>query len=88
MVTETVVEQVVQALDLGSRRCVGWAIRDTMEVDLVTSARRMARAARQPAPGLISVGDRGSQYAPAAYRTELTAHEWHSRKEARRAIFR
>ena len=38
-------------LDLGSRRCVGWAMPDTMEVDLVTSALRMAREARQPAPG-------------------------------------
>jgi transposase InsO family protein len=30
-------------LDLGSRRCVGWAMRDTMEVELesVSSARRV-----------------------------------------------
>ncbi len=108
-------------LDLGSRRCVGWAMRDTMEVDLVTSALRMARDARQPAPGLIFHSDRGSQYASAAYRTELAAHamlasmsrkgdcydnavaesffatlefelvmtsDWHTRDEARRAIFR
>jgi len=61
-------------LDLGSRRCVGWAMRDTMEVDLVTSTLRMAREARQPAAGLIFHGDRGSQYASAAYRTELAAH--------------
>ena len=108
-------------LDLGSRRCVGWAMRDTMEVDLVTSALRMARDARQPAPGLIFHSDRGSQYASEAYRTELAAHgmlasmsgkgdcydnavaesffatlefelvmtsDWHTRAEARRAIFR
>ena len=108
-------------LDLGSRRCVGWAMRDTMEVDLVTSALQMARDARQPAPGLIFHSDRGSQYASHAYRTELTAHgmlasmsgkgdcydnavaesffatlefelvmthDWHTRGEARRAIFR
>jgi putative transposase len=61
-------------LDLGSRRCVGWATRDTMEVDLVTSALRMAREARQPASGLIFHSDRGSQYASEAYRTELAAH--------------
>lgn len=48
-------------LDLGSRRCIGWAMRDTMEVDLVLSALRMARAARQPAPGVIFHSDRGSQ---------------------------
>lgn len=108
-------------LDLGSRRCVGWAMRDTMEGELVTSALRMARDARQPTPGLIFHSDRGSQYASEAYRTELAAHgmlasmsrkgdcydnavaesffatlefelimknDWHTRDEARRAIFR
>jgi len=108
-------------LDIGSRRCVGWAMRDTMEVDLVTSALQMAREARHPAPGLIFHSDRGSQYASEAYRTELTAHgmlasmsgkgdcydnavaesffatlefelimqhDWHSRDEARRSLFR
>lgn len=44
-------------LDLGSRRCVGWAMRDTMDVDLVLSALRMARDARRPAPGLIFQAD-------------------------------
>ena len=48
-------------LDLGSRRCVGWAMRHTMEVELVVSALRMAREARHPAPGLIFHSDRGSQ---------------------------
>jgi len=61
-------------LDLGSRRCVGWAMRETMEVELVLSALRMACAARQPAPGLIFHSDRGSQYASGAYRAELAAH--------------
>ena len=56
------------------RRCVGWAMRDTMEGDLVTSALRMARDAQHPAPGLIFHSDRESQYASAAYRTELAAH--------------
>ena len=108
-------------LDLGSRRCVGWAMRDTMEVELVLAALRMARDARRPAPGLIFHSDRGSQYASSAHRRELAAHEmlasmsakgdcydnavaesffatlefelimkhdWHSRDEARRSIFR
>jgi transposase InsO family protein len=108
-------------LDLGSRRCVGWAMRDTMEVDLVLSALRMACDARRPAPGLIFHSDRGSQYASGEYREELTTHgmktsmsgkgdcydnavaesffatlefellmknDWHTRDEARRAIFR
>ena len=62
-------------LDLGSRRCVGWAMRDTMEVELVLSALRMAREARRPAAGLIFHPDRGSQYASGEYRAELAAHE-------------
>jgi putative transposase len=61
-------------LDLGSRRCVGWAMRDTMEVDLVLSALRMARVDRRPAPGLIFHSDRGSQYAAGVYRAELATH--------------
>lgn len=40
-------------LDLGARRCVDSAMRDMMEVELVTNALRMALYARQPAPGLI-----------------------------------
>ncbi len=108
-------------LDLGSRRCVGWAMRDTMAVELALSALRMARDARHPAPGLIHHSDRGSQYASGAYRDELAAHgmvasmsakgdcydnavaesffstlefellmqhDWHSKAEARRGIFR
>ena len=61
-------------LDLGSRRCVGWAMRETMEVDLALSALRMAREQRQPAAGLIHHSDRGSQYAASEYRAELAAH--------------
>ena len=108
-------------LDLGSRRCVGWAMRDTMAVELALSALRMARNARHPGPGLIHHSDRGSQYASGAYRDELAAHgmvasmsrkgdcydnavaesffstlefellmqhDWHSKEEARRGIFR
>ncbi|MBL0940379.1 MAG: IS3 family transposase [Gemmatimonadaceae bacterium] len=108
-------------LDLASRRCVGWAMRDTLAGDLVCSALHMAYTARQPAPGLIFHSDRGSQYAAQAYRTQLAScgmrasmsrqgdcfdnavaesffstlefellmhHDFHSRAEARRAIFR
>jgi putative transposase len=62
------------SLDLGSRRCVGWAMRKTMEVDLLLSALRMARDARQPAPGFIFQPDRGAQYASAAYGAAPIAH--------------
>ena len=108
-------------LDLGSRRCVGWAMRDTLEVELALSALRMARTARAPGLGLIHPSDRGSQYTSGDYRAELAAHgmlasmsgkgdcydnavaesffstlefellmknDWHTREDARRAIFR
>lgn len=108
-------------LDLGSRRCVGWAMRDTLEGELTLSALRMAREARRPAPGLIHHSDRGSQFTSGDYRRELHAHgmiasmsgkgdcydnavaesffstlefellmqnDWHTKEEARRAIFR
>jgi putative transposase len=61
-------------LDLGSRRCVGWAMHDTLETDLPLRALRMACGARQPARGLMHHSDRGSQYAAREYRDELTAH--------------
>ena len=61
-------------LDLASRRCVGWAMRDTLEVDLALSALRMAQDTRRPPAGLIHHSDRGSQYAASAYRAELAAH--------------
>ena len=61
-------------LDLGSRRCVGWAMRDTLEVELALSALRSAYEARRPAPGLIHHADRGSQYTSGVYRAELAAH--------------
>jgi len=108
-------------LDLASRRCVGWAMRESLEAEITQSALRMALEARRPAPGLIHHSDRGSQYADGAYRALLTAHgavasmsrkgdcydnavaesffatlefelimkhDWHTRGEARRAIFR
>ena len=108
-------------LDLGSRRCVGWAMRDTLEVELALSALRMARTARAPGLGLIHHSDRGSHYTSGDYRAELAAHgmlasmsgkgdcydnavaesffstlefellmknDWHTREDARRAIFR
>jgi putative transposase len=61
-------------LDLGSRRCVGWAMRETLEVELALSALRMAYDARRPVGGLIHHSDRGSQYTSQAYRDELAVH--------------
>lgn len=61
-------------LDLASRRCVGWAMADTLEAPLAVRALEMAIAARRPAPGLIHHSDRGSQYAGAAYQAVLARH--------------
>jgi putative transposase len=62
-------------LDLASRRCVGWAMRETLDADLAVSALEMAIARRRPEPGLIHHSDRGVQYACADYRAVLTKHE-------------
>ena len=67
------VGDLATVLDLGSRRCVGWAMRDDMDVELPLAALRMAREARHPAPGVIHHSDRGSQYASKRYRAELAA---------------
>jgi transposase InsO family protein len=61
-------------LDLASRRCVGWAMRGTLDAELAVSALAMAIAARRPEPGLIHHSDRGSQYTCADYRELLAAH--------------
>jgi transposase InsO family protein len=58
-------------LDLGSRRIVGWAIRDSLETELVTAALHVALATR-PQPQLHH-SDRGSQYASHDYRALLDA---------------
>ncbi len=49
-------------LDLGTRRVIGWSIRETVHTELVTSALAMALGTRQVTPGLICHSDRGSQY--------------------------
>jgi putative transposase len=61
-------------LDLGSRRCIGWAMRDDLEGELTLSALRMACATRCPPAGIIHHSDRGAQYAAAPYRATLAAH--------------
>ena len=61
-------------LDLYSRRIVGWAVRPTLETELVGAAWHMAVARRQPARGLIHHSDRGSQYTSDRYQALLRAH--------------
>ena len=56
-------------LDLGSRRVVGWALRSSLETELVLAALYTALAAR-PAP-VLHHSDRGVQYASYAYQDVL-----------------
>jgi putative transposase len=58
-------------LDLASRRVVGWAMDETMDVTLPLTALHRALADRRPATGWIHHSDRGSQYAAGAYRAAL-----------------
>lgn len=61
-------------IDLASRRCVGWAMRETLGAELATSALRMALERRRPPTGLLFHSDRGVQYACEEFRTLLAAH--------------
>jgi putative transposase len=60
-------------MDLFSRKIVGWAMRDHMQVELASAALMMAIQQQQPQAGLIHHSDRGVQYAAHAYRNALTS---------------
>ena len=57
-------------LDLWSRRVVGWAVRATLETEVVIAAWHMAVGRRQAVP-LLHHSDRGCQYTSAAYQRLL-----------------
>ena len=57
-------------LDLWSRRVVGWAVRSTLETELVVAAWHLAIGRRQTVPHLHH-SDRGSQYTSAVYQRLL-----------------
>lgn len=52
-------------LDVGTRRVIGWAFRETLDAGLVTAALDMALGSRSVTAGLICHSDRGSQYGSA-----------------------
>ena len=58
-------------LDLWSRRIVGWALRPTMETDVVCAALTLAVARRAWRRGLLHHSDRGAQYTSDRYQTLL-----------------
>ncbi|CAE6794691.1 IS3 family transposase ISBvi3 [Paraburkholderia haematera] len=55
-------------LDLASGRIVGWPMSERINAGLACQALRSACWQRKPAPGLLLLSDRGSQYASRAYR--------------------
>ena len=59
------------ALDMYSRRIVGWAMSDRMTADLTLSALRMAVQQREVDPDLIHHSDQGSQYTSGEYQQML-----------------
>jgi putative transposase len=59
-------------MDLFSRKIVGWAMRDHMQVELASAALTMAIQQQRPQAGLIHHSDRGVQYASRAYRDALS----------------
>ncbi len=63
------------ALDLFSRKVIGWAFAVTLETKLVLDALEMAKRNRNPrlGSGLLHHSDRGSQYASLEYRQVLAA---------------
>ena len=61
-------------LDAYSRRCLGWALRRSLEAELVLAALRMALKQRRPRPGLVHHSDRGVQYASRDYTQLLEQH--------------
>jgi len=62
---------VAALLDRCTRRCVGWAMGDSLETSLPLAALDMALTQRKPPAGLVHHSDRGVQYASAAYRQRL-----------------
>ena len=62
---------VAGVLDRCTRRCIGWAMDDTLATTLPLAALNMALQQRRPPAGLVHHSDRGSQYASQAYRQKL-----------------
>jgi putative transposase len=62
-------------VDLFSRKVIGWAMSEQMDMALVRSALQMAIANRTPNPGWLHHSDRGRQYTSQAYQDLLQAHQ-------------
>lgn len=65
---------VAAVIDLYSRRVVGWAMHQRINLPLVVEALTMAIEQRRPLPGLVHHSDRGQLYLATAYRDMLKAN--------------
>jgi transposase InsO family protein len=63
-------------LDAFSRRCLGWALRRSLEAALALEALRMALRRRKPRPRLVHHSDRGVRYASYDYTAQHGKHGW------------
>jgi len=63
---------VAGILDRGTRRCIGWAMGESLATPLPLAALDMALTHRRPPPGWVHHSDRGVQYASQTYRQALT----------------
>jgi len=61
-------------LDAYSRRCIGWALGETLRAELAVAALEMALETREVGPGLVHHSDRGVQYASDDYTKVLKSH--------------
>ena len=61
-------------LDLGTRKIVGWSMKERMKEDLVLDALDMAFKRQKPPRGLMHHSDQGSQYAGHAYAQRLWSY--------------
>jgi transposase InsO family protein len=64
---------VAAVVDRWTRRCVGWAMSESLATTLPLAALNMALTQRHPPTGLIHHSDRGVQYASECYRQALAA---------------
>jgi len=64
---------VAGILDRCTRRCIGWAMGESLATPLPLAALDMALRHRRPPPGLLHHSDRGVQYASQTYRQALTS---------------
>ena len=65
---------IAAVLDVFSRKVIGWAMSDTLLMDIVLAALNMAVRSRRPLPGqTIHHSDHGAQYTAMAYGQRLRA---------------